>query len=82
MSEYCLLGSIGACVALGHGEVGMSQEHLNIDLPSTGVDGPGGEGVPESMRVDVRHACAPSLTPRQDMERACARERPTAAGKE
>ena len=48
-----LLGGIGARIPLGHGEVGVTEEHLHVDFARTGLDRPGGEGVTETVGVDT-----------------------------
>src|SRR5262249_4430865 len=46
-------GGVGLGVALRHGEVGMTEQHLHIDLARTRFDRPGSKGVTEAMGMNA-----------------------------
>jgi hypothetical protein len=53
MGPRCLLRIVGGGVAAEHGWGGMAEEELDVDLAGLPFDGPSGEDVAKTVRVDL-----------------------------
>jgi hypothetical protein len=81
MSLGRLLGIVSGGVAAEHGWRGVAEEDLDVDLAGLLLDGPGGKGMAEAVRVDFgeRGLFAEAL---EDGAHGCAAEGSAAAGEE
>jgi hypothetical protein len=76
-----LLGVVGGGVAAEHGRGRVAEEELDIDLAGLLLDGPGGEGVAEAVRVDLGDGSLFAEAP-EDGAHGGAAEGSAAAGEE